>query len=404
MPTSDELRMLQALPLDLKVRRTEQRIREWVDYWGKDHVCVSFSGGKDSTVLLHIVRKLYGDEIPAVFVNTGLEYIEIQQFVKRFSNVVILRPEINFKEVITRYGYPVISKEVSKCIEATRAYAKKFIDIDPGAESSNCWESVRTAAQNMGKGTTMIQKMFGVGLAGSKLTYQGIYNKSRYSSAKYIPLLNADFLISDKCCYIMKKSPLKAYEKETGRRPIVGMLAEESFLRRSSWLKNGCNAFSGSDPKSNPMSFWTNQDVLRYIAENNIPLATVYGEVVTDDEHGQITMLRYDEQRFHCTGMDRSGCIYCMYGAGHEPVSCEGRFCRLARTHPKQYDYIMRGGGYDPEDGYWKPTKEGLGFAHVFDEINRLIPAKTGRPYIRYLPEGGEMEKARKLDEEKKKG
>lgn len=61
----------------------------------------------------------------------------------------------------------------------------------------------------------------------------------------------------------------------------------------------------------------------------------------------------------------------------------------------------MGGGAYDPEDGYWKPTKEGLGFAHVFDEINRLIPTKTGRPYIRYLPEGGEMDRAKKLAESK---
>lgn len=445
MPTSDELRMLQALPLDLKVRRTEQRIREWVDYWGKGHVCVSFSGGKDSTVLLHIVRKLYGDEIPAVFVNTGLEYIEIQQFVKRFSNVVILRPEINFKEVITRYGYPVISKEVSKCIEATRAYAKKFIEVDCGggtlpnvpvrtqqlfgmggysrsqdglsknsggggncrAEcltmSCNYWELVRTAAQNQERGTGVVQKMFGVGLAEPKLIKGNIPDKSRYSSEKYAPLLDADFLISDKCCAIMKKAPLKAYQKETGRHPFVGMLAEESLLRKSSWLKNGCNAFSSSDPKSSPLSFWTEQDVLRYIYDNNIELSVVYGEVVADDERGQINMLRCENQRLRCTGLPRVGCVYCPFGAGRERLSEEGRFIRLARVHPRQYEYVMGGGAYDPEDGYWKPTKEGLGFAHVFDEINRLIPTKTGRPYIRYLPEGGEMERARKLDEEKKK-
>lgn len=130
MPTSDELRMLQALPLDLKVRRTEQRIREWVDYWGKDHVCVSFSGGKDSTVLLHIVRKMYGDEIPAVFVNTGLEYPEVQRHVRSFPNVIVLRPEMNYREVLTRYGYPVISKEVSNCIEATRNWCSKNLHVE----------------------------------------------------------------------------------------------------------------------------------------------------------------------------------------------------------------------------------------------------------------------------------
>ena len=130
MPTSDELRLLQALPLELKVARTKQRIREWVDYWGKEHVCVSFSGGKDSTVLLHIVREMYGDEIPAVFVNTGLEFPEIQRHVRTFPNVTILTPEMNFRDVITKYGYPVVSKEVSKCIEATRVWCSKFLNVE----------------------------------------------------------------------------------------------------------------------------------------------------------------------------------------------------------------------------------------------------------------------------------
>lgn len=134
MPTSDELRMLQALPLELKVARTKQRIREWVDYWGKDHVCVSFSGGKDSTVLLHIVREMYGDEIKAVFVNTGLEFPEVQRHARSYPNVVVLRPELTFRQVISKYGYPVISKEVSNCIEATRKWCSKNIKTENGTD------------------------------------------------------------------------------------------------------------------------------------------------------------------------------------------------------------------------------------------------------------------------------
>ena len=95
--TTDELRLLQNLPLEIKVAKTKLRIREWVDMYGVEGVYVSFSGGKDSTVLLHIVREMYPN-VEAVFVNTGLEYPEIQQFVKTFDNVTILRPKMRFDE------------------------------------------------------------------------------------------------------------------------------------------------------------------------------------------------------------------------------------------------------------------------------------------------------------------
>lgn len=119
--TIDDLKMRQALPLDIKVRMTQQRIREWVNEFGEDGVYVSFSGGKDSTVLLHLVREIY-QNVPAVFIDTGLEYPEIRDFVKTFENVVWLKPKMNFKQVIQKYGYPFISKEVSNCVFGARKY------------------------------------------------------------------------------------------------------------------------------------------------------------------------------------------------------------------------------------------------------------------------------------------
>lgn len=119
MPSREELKSLQSLPLDVKIRKTQQRIREWVEYYGEDGVYVSFSGGKDSTVLLDIVRKMYPG-IEAVFVNTGLEYPEIVDYVKKHENVTILRPKKNFKQVLTEYGYPVISKDVSNTVKGAR--------------------------------------------------------------------------------------------------------------------------------------------------------------------------------------------------------------------------------------------------------------------------------------------
>lgn len=98
-----ELRQMQSLPLQAKIQMTRQRIRAWVDEFGKDGVYVSFSGGKDSTVLLDIVRKDYPD-IEAVFVNTGLEYPSVRTFAESKENVTILKPTMNFRDVICQYG------------------------------------------------------------------------------------------------------------------------------------------------------------------------------------------------------------------------------------------------------------------------------------------------------------
>lgn len=121
--TISELWQKQSLPLSIKILMTQRRIREWVTEFGEDGVYVSFSGGKDSTVLLHIVRQMYPN-ITAVFVDTGLEYPEIREFVKTFDNVVWLKPKKNFKQIITDYGYPFISKETSNKVYWARKYVK----------------------------------------------------------------------------------------------------------------------------------------------------------------------------------------------------------------------------------------------------------------------------------------
>ena len=107
------------LPYELKLALTEKRIREWYEYWGGD-VYVSFSGGLDSTVLLHFVRKVLGNDIPAVFCDTGLEYPELKAFVKEHENVEIIRPKKNFRQVIKEYGYPVVSKETAAKVRKLR--------------------------------------------------------------------------------------------------------------------------------------------------------------------------------------------------------------------------------------------------------------------------------------------
>jgi 3'-phosphoadenosine 5'-phosphosulfate sulfotransferase (PAPS reductase)/FAD synthetase len=146
------------------------------------------------------------------------------------------------------------------------------------------------------------------------------------------------------------------------------------MARQDSWIKNGCNAFEAKNPTSQPLSFWTEQDILHYIKKYNVPYCSVYGDIVIDvnsEIEGQINLIDvigdYEEtDRLKTTGCDRTGCIFCMFGCHLEKG--ENRFQRLKRTHPRQYDFCINGGEYN-EEGKWQPNKEGLGLAKVLDYI-----------------------------------
>lgn len=237
--TMDELKQWQALPLSIKILMTKERIRNWVNEFGEDGVYVSFSGGKDSTVLLDIVRKDYPN-IEAVFVNTGLEYPSVRLFAESKENVTVLRPTMNFRDVIIKYGYPVIGKEVSQVVQEARIGLKR-------ADGSYQFRIDRI----LGKGH-----------------YAPLEDgtKSQYDVSRYKFLLDAPFNISDKCCKVMKKRPARSYERKTKKKIILATMADESRLRKQRWLKYGCNAWDDKKQQSsNPMSFWTEQDVLTYI-------------------------------------------------------------------------------------------------------------------------------------------
>lgn len=316
------MKQKQSLPLEQKLILTKQRIDEWYNYWD-GQVYISFSGGKDSTVLRHIIKTMFPD-VPAVFVDTGLEYPEIRSFAIDNADVV-LHPKETFPQVLQHYGYPIISKSTAEAIELVRKNIK-----------NNEFNTLRYKQ-----------------MMGTALDQNG--RLSLFNKAKWKYLLDEPFKVSKKCCNVMKKKPIAIYEKETNKKPYIGILASESPFRKKAWLQNGCNAFESSHPKSNPLSIWTENDILQYLKLYNIPYSSIYGEI------------KYDKnlKKYINDGVERTGCMFCMFGVHLEKKP--NRFQRMKLTHPKLYDYCINGGEY--VDGIWQPSKEGLGMGKVLDAI-----------------------------------
>lgn len=305
---------------------------------------LSCSGGADSMVLYDICKKveqMNGWKFKVVFSDTGLEEPTVRATASSIPEVTVVRPEMSFLEVLTKKGYPLVSKEVSECV----VQARRCLD-NPNRE----------------RYIYRLEKILGT-------AKQKDGSKSLYNKEKYKPLINAPFRISNECCSIMKKKPL-AKVKE---KPIIATMTEESENRKTAWLKTGCNSFEGK-VASRPMSFWTKQDVLNYIKYYDLKMADCYGEVIPVDKENNPT---FEEIKDHYmfSGVQRTGCIFCMFGS-HLDTQKGGisRFELLRRTQPQLFDYCMRGGKFDNE-GLWIPHN-GLGMAFVIEWLNRNLSKK----------------------------
>ena len=445
---AERLKELQALDLNHKIMITQTRIIEWYEKFN-GNVYISFSGGKDSTVLLNIARQIYPN-IPAVFSNTGLEYYEIQKFAKQMG-ATFIAPKIRFDEVVSTYGYPLISKEVSEAIYYARRICSQPVQVEResrtevwrkrrellGARRTNFLETGRLETngnwwgggeskpyhdRNSGEpkddpsgpmdgicpqaGRTsreIVEERTGQQAKTSRGKWGNYHRrslnpdesnpadkecfwnkrkqtdwsnwrmgafsnhveqfgeKSQFNKEKYLPLVYTPFLISHMCCSKMKKGPLKAYQRKTKAFPILATMADESRIRKQAWIRHGCNAFDSKHPMSQPLSFWTEQDVLAYIVRFGLDICPVYGEIVSVDADGNQYSpvgLTGDLPNLQCTGCKRTGCVFCGFGFHNEKGKT--RFQLLAEIEPRKYEYALQGGAvrrqsvlrsYRAEDG-----------------------------------------------------
>ena len=268
------------MELKEKIEDAKQKILEYTLMNDRKVYC-SFSGGKDSTVLLHLSRSIFPD-MKAVFVNTGLEYPELVEFVKTFENVDIIKPKKSFKEVIDKYGWPVVSKMVAMSISRYK----------------------KTKHEHVRK-----YRLTGIKKNGERGSVGVIPKKWQY-------LVDAPFEISEKCCDVMKKEPLKRYNKENDKKPIVGLMRGDSHNRKMLFRAYECSSFVEASMLL-PLGLWNAKDIWDYIKLNNLEYCSIYD-----------------------SGMTNTGCMFCLFG--HHLDKGFNRIEDLKTRHPKIYKYLMK--------------------------------------------------------------
>lgn len=276
----EELNSRLALPFELKVAMSVERIHEWYEHWD-GRVYVSVSGGLDSTVLWHLVRSVYPN-VPGVCVD-ALLYPENRALVKGLQGVEIVRPEMPFHKAVKEYGWPVVSKDVSY-------YVRQI--------------------QNA-KGETATKRLRLTGYTSS-----GKYSKMSKLADKWHYLCDGPFKISDKCCDILKKKPLRKASKEYGH-PYIGVRVGESRRRKETYLQYSCNAFEIKSPRAWPLAIWTDADIWAYIELHGLEYSKLYD-----------------------MGYKSSGCFACPFGAHMEKEP--NRFQMMQETHPKLWRYCEK--------------------------------------------------------------
>lgn len=291
-------------PYEIKVRMTERRLSEFITYYGEDGVVVSISGGLDSTAAMHFIHKRY-PRVEAVSV-LGIECKDNIEMVMKIRDewgvkVNIAAPRMSQEAVLKEFGYPVVSKRAAKSISNLQ---------NPTEKNANSRR-----------------------LALTGITNEGRYAKTWILAQKWRFLIDAPFKISNKCCYYMKETPVENWRKENGKASIVATLVEESQSRLNGYCKRGgCNSFDGQG-ESTPFSFWTRQDILRYLYENNVEISKAYGEIAQDKDGN-----------FYTTKAERTGCPICMFGMERDKTP--NRFQRMYYEDNRRWQQAIFKWGY----------------------------------------------------------
>lgn len=369
----------------------------------KGEVVVSLSGGKDSAMMLYIIAQMwavtYGKEkkLVVMFANTSNEFNCMTKYTRELCKHIEeefgieidfheVRGKKHYFDVVEEVGYPFISKKVARCIRDVKSTLKelglRYADIEkymPQTYTRNHFDECLKAAnelRSLGIRDTVILNL-------TKITSKDDWCESYFLPVCWRPLIDSDIELSEECCKELKKDPIKYASKEIGRLlPMVGEMAAESRDRMKSYMKTGCNLFDSKQGrnKSKPIGSLTEYTVLRFIYEEKIPIAPVYGELIYDAE----------DDTYYFTQESRTGCKLCGFGIMKDP----DRYIRLQQYEPQTVKFA-----------FTSKERGGLGYREICEFLNENCGTDIKIPEIEegYYPKRIERIERMKAEKQHKK-
>lgn len=322
-----DFRVKQAQDYSFKKKYAAARAWEFYNHPEIAGNCYVAVGGLDSITLLLFLRSI-GVKVPAVSVS-ALEDKSIQA-VHKALGVQALKPQKSKIEVLKTLGWPILSKDSAKKINALQ---------NPTEENAVYRHAIITGIKGNGEFSKRMR------LSQKWLKKFGGYE----NEAEGVDYGKPDFAVSDQCCWFMKELPLNIYAKETGQFPYMGLMASEGGRRENALMINGCNYISPGTKRSCPFAIFSRQDLLTLALELNAPVPEIYGEIVRDPDGTLRT-----------TKAQRTGCSMCGFGIHLEKRP--HRFDQLWGRNPKEWEMWMNHVDQLP-DGTW------YGWGHVLDYI-----------------------------------
>lgn len=281
--TYDELVRLQGLGLDAKIAWARVAIEKALDTLKTPSL--AFSAGKDSTVLLHLLRQ-YSPDIATIYGNTTIEFPECVKFARWLKdewdlNYYEAKPDVTFWWVVEEYGWPLMGKT------------------------------------------------FGVGGVAHKSSRERFFAELEERGELYGDYaIQAEVPISSACCTYLKERPSQKLQRELGVDGVfLGIMASESRQRMFNFLEYGEWYYARSQKmwKCHPLAIWNDEDIWAYIRRFDVPYASLYDMGYKDEQTGEWISHK------------RNGCMFC----GMDIRFPNNHLAIMRRTHPRAWRTVM---------------------------------------------------------------